>query len=184
MTQTILACAGSHQSNCIDCAAVFTPQQSGRQPLANRLNIMREHIIRLRAGWLLDVNPDPRPDAHGERVSLPLVWPADVARRVWLTRFFQAPPIDLERESLGFRLEDVSGLVAAVLNQEELVRRPTDTAALWLPLPRGARLPRRNRLVLEVEPPRTIAGASPGSRLWGTIALVLGLEELGDTGHR
>jgi hypothetical protein len=117
---------------------------------------MREHIIRLRGGW---------------------IWGP------WLIRPFQAPPIDPRCESLGLRLDEVAGLVAVVLNGQELARPPSGTRALWLPLPRDPPLPRRNRLVLEVEPPRRPIGLSPNPGPWGAIALVVRFEGPVGPGH-
>lgn len=88
-------------------------------------------------------------------------------------RPFQAPPLDPARESLGFQLDDVPGLVVVELNGRELARPAPGTTSLWLPLVAEPPLPRRNLLVLEVEPPRQAGGLLPDPSPWGTVALVI-----------
>jgi hypothetical protein len=128
---------------------------------------MPDHLIRLRGGWL-QFDPHSPVDADsGIRVTLPMTWPAGPAGRVRLVRSFGPPPFDPGRETLTLRLEHVDGLVSARLNDREIARPTPGTATLDIPLPDP--LPRRNLLVLDVDPPGD--GRPPGP--WGAIALVI-----------
>jgi hypothetical protein len=132
---------------------------------------MPEHLIRLRGGWLwLDPQAGPDPPGSGRRVTLPLTWPslADPPGRVRLVRSFGPPPFDPARERLALRLERVGGLASAQLNGREIARPAPGTTALEIPL--TGPLPRRNLLVLDVDPP----GAGPTAGPWGVVALVIG----------
>jgi hypothetical protein len=138
---------------------------------------MSEHLIRLRGGWhWLDPGPgtggaDPlvQDVATGRPVTLPIRWPADpvVAGCVHLVRSFGPPPLNPADETLVLRLADVGGLVAVRLNGREIARPAPGTTALDIPLP--AVLPRRNLLILDVNPPQPDPARNP----WGAIALVI-----------
>ena len=163
---TILSPAASYHSNAPPVRARNPSAEAARPVPASQPNLMRSHIIRLRGGWFWGDGP--------ERTALPLTWPAEVARRVRLVRPFQAPPLDPGHVSLGIQLDDVPGLTVVELNGRELARPDPGTASLWLPLAPGTLLPRRNVLVLEVEPPRPAGCLLPDQSPWGAVALVIG----------
>ena len=121
---------------------------------------MSEHLIRLRGGWEFHMGESVR------RLALPLTWPPGLVSRVRLVRPFNRPPIDLQSERLGLRLDDVRGLLAVRLNGRELARPAPGTSMLELPLDEP--LPARNVLELDVAPETTVEPAA-----WGRIALVI-----------
>ena len=170
---TILPHAESYHSK-VPRVRLWNPSaQPDRIAPRSRPNFMRNHIIRLRGGWYWENGPDQAAGRPERRVVLPLTWPAGVARRGRLVRPFQAPPLDPARESLGFQLDDVAGLVVVELNGRELARPAPGTTSLWLPLPPEPPLPRRNLLALEVEPPRRAGSLELDPSPWGTVALVI-----------
>jgi len=115
---------------------------------------MPEHLIRLRGAW------DWLTEAGPRRVDLPITWPPGLAGPLVLSRRFQRPRVDPDREALALRLGDVPGLIRARLNGDEVA----GPAAGEVPL---GNLPARNLLILEVDP----AGLDEGP--WGAIALVI-----------
>jgi hypothetical protein len=133
---------------------------------------MPEHLIRLRGGWL-QLEPDAPADADRAdpalRVTLPWTWPAGPPGGIRLVRSFGPPPFDPGSETLTLRLARVGGLVSARLNDREIARPSPGTTSLDIPLP--GPLPRRNLLVLDVEPPVPGPGQDPAP--WGEIALVI-----------
>jgi hypothetical protein len=132
---------------------------------------MPEHLIRLRGGWLWQPPQAEARSVAGCRVTLPLTWPAGHAGRIRLVRSFGPPPLDPDRETLALRLEQVGGLVSVRLNDREIARPTPGTTALEIPLP--SPLPRRNLLVLDVDPPGPERAPEP----WGVVALVIGPRE-------
>jgi hypothetical protein len=137
---------------------------------------MPEHLIRLRGGWhRLDPTDDsdawvPLTQA-GRRVTLPWTWPGEPAGTVRLARSFGPPPFDPESEALSLRFAGVEGLRSARLNGREIVRGTSGKTAHEIPL--SDSLPRRNLLVLDVDPP----GIGQVREDWGAIALVIGPRE-------
>jgi hypothetical protein len=133
---------------------------------------MPEHLIRLRGGWQrLDPHDDGggRPDVTetGTRLDLPWTWPGETAGPVRLVRSFGPPPFDPRRETLSLRLARVEGLRSARLNGREIARGSPGTVEFEIPL--SGPLPRRNLLVLDLDPP----GPGPARQDWGAIALVI-----------
>lgn len=128
---------------------------------------MTGHWIRLRGGW--EWQTATTEEALPKRLTLPLEWPTDLSQSVRLLRSFQCPSFDPITESLSLRLDEVSGLLAVWLNDRELARPAGQCVTLVLPL--ADALPRRNLLVLEVQPPRRDSEAAPVP--WGVIALVI-----------
>jgi len=128
---------------------------------------MTGHWIRLRGGW--EWQTATMEEGLPKRLTLPLEWPTGLAHPVRLLRSFQCPSFDAITESLSLRLDEVSGLLAVWLNDREVARPAGQYATLVLPLTDA--LPRRNRLVLEVQPPRRDSEAAPIP--WGVIALVI-----------
>ncbi len=128
---------------------------------------MKEHLIRLRGGWVAwneNVETSSTEEGPGERISLPRTWTSTTRpRRVRLVREFGAPRLDPDRESLSLRMEQVPGLISARLNGQELALAESGTSFREFPI--GPLLSRRNLLILEVEP--------EGQKLWGVIALVI-----------
>jgi hypothetical protein len=125
---------------------------------------MREHRIQLRGGWRR-IDPGSGAAAAGW-VTLPIRWPPGPAAPVRLLRDFGAPAIDPLRERLSLRFGRVPGLLAAWLNDREIVRPPLTAPILEIEL-EGV-LTSRNRLVLEVDP-----AAEDPEAAWGEIALVV-----------
>jgi hypothetical protein len=130
--------------------------------------IMPEHLIRLRGGWLHGGGEDGRDSAR--RVSLPLEGPPRGISRVVLSRRFGRPSIDPSRERLALRLEGVVGLVGIRLNGRAMAVPPEGTIDLELS-PDELR-PSGNVLVLDVLPPAGTPSGADDSR-WGMVALVI-----------
>lgn len=123
---------------------------------------MPEHRIRLRGGWLCI---DPVADGDAPlRVTLPLAAFPENHGRVVLFRSFQAPPIDVGRETLWLALEEVPGLTRISLNSETL--QPGPLVRL------GENLPTYNRLVFDVDT-RGLGTTSSLASSWGLVALVI-----------
>lgn len=125
---------------------------------------MPEHLIRLRRGWLRVALQAPGDGS--DRVTLPLAGFPDPGRRVLLTRSFQRPPVDPDREALWLRLEAVPGLNSVVLNGRSMTAGGPLADSLLLPV--GDDLPARSVLVLDVGPAHPV-----GPLPWGEVALVI-----------
>jgi hypothetical protein len=87
-----------------------------------------------------------------------------------LTRPFQCPRLDLSRETLWLRLENVAGLIAARLNGTPIgaVRAELNDYEFKL-----QPLPHRNILVLEVETALCANDPRGQSPEWGFVSLVI-----------
>ena len=128
---------------------------------------MTEHVIRLRGGW--ECHSGHCEDAV-TRITLPVCWPLGFPSRVRLTRSFQRPNVDQEREAISLRLEDVTGLAELKLNGSP-VPLPDRRSCLEIPLEHE--LPARNRLALEVELAPLERDGTGATAPWGSIALVI-----------
>ncbi|MEO6811185.1 MAG: hypothetical protein ABI353_18915 [Isosphaeraceae bacterium] len=126
---------------------------------------MSEHLIHLRRAWEGTFVEGGAKVVR--RVDLPASWPADLSTPFLLSRAFQRPPIEPDRERLLLRFASVSGLISVHWNGQELARPMIGTADLELALERP--IPARNLLALEVDP----AGFNGLGIPWGTIALVI-----------
>jgi hypothetical protein len=145
-------------------AAVFLTERQGKSRVP-------DHLIRLRGAWEL-IEADAAAEVSGAlpvRLSLPFSWPAVSSRRVRLVRKFGRPAHDPAYESLLLTLNCVPGLRGVWLNGLRLTVPDPNPGRLEIPIDR---LPERNELVLDVEPPHPPGDSSPPPR-WGEIALVI-----------
>jgi hypothetical protein len=124
-----------------------------------------EHLIHLRRAWEGTFVEDGVKVVR--RVDLPTTWPLESRAPFVLSRAFQRPRIEPDRERLSLRLASVSGLISVQWNGRELARPTIGTTGLELAL--EGPIPARNLLVLEVDP----AGISDSGTDWGTVALVI-----------
>ena len=127
---------------------------------------MHEHAIRLRGGWVLEV--EGRPGAAP--LTLPIAWDPTLSGPIRLTRRFGRPAIDPAQQALSLELRGVPGLRSLTLDGVALPIPPGEVDAFSVPLPTdtGPRL----TLTLGVDLPPPPRPEIPGG--WGAIALVIG----------
>ncbi len=122
----------------------------------------KPHQILLRAAW-----------EHvplGTRVDLPTNWPLDLNAPFQISRRFGRPSFDPASETVFLRLESVTGLVQARLNDVDLVSRSptqqTDGSIILIPL----NLQPKNLLTLTIDP--SFWTSRPEFALaWGIVSL-------------
>ena len=127
--------------------------------------LMPGHLIRLRGGW---ERLGPGGAVEATRVVLPLAAPFDAPGRLRLGRWFQAPPLEPDKETLWLRLDSVPGLVSVGFIGSVIARGPFQESPVILPL--GGALPARNRVVLDAEFPE------PAGFPWGDVGLLIRAE--------
>ena len=127
-----------------------------------------EHFIRLRGGW--ERQAEGEGNIPTPRITLPTTWPPDWIASIRLRRSFGRPPIDVDRQELVLRLEDVAGLRRVWLNDRALPLPEIPGDSIVLPI--GDPLPDRNVLILEIDPSSWAIGER-GPGVWGSIALVI-----------
>ena len=139
---------------------------------------MSEHRIRLRGGWECRGRVDDDSPEVVRRIDLPVVWPEDFPKVVYLTRQFGKPPVDRSKESVSLEFLNVPGLRSVRLNGREIRTESRSESGFAYPLEETI-LP-RNGLMLEVERPQATGETS---MFWGEIAIVIqpiASERLGD----
>jgi hypothetical protein len=135
---------------------------------------MKEHRIRLRAGWVGECHDAN--DGKALRVSLPNSVELAVGGRWRLTRSFGKPKLGAG-ETVWLELKKVSGLGSALLNG--VLLPGAEDGRLAYQIDPGL-LAERNLLVLEMDGRR---GAAADDREWGEVSLVIRVfEELAGAG--
>ncbi|MHC5537973.1 hypothetical protein ACYOEI_07045 [Singulisphaera rosea] len=126
---------------------------------------MAEHQIRLRGGW--QSQPLPLDEASP---SLRIALPVDPGRTypgpARLSRSFGNPHIDPRTERLILRMEDVPGLTAALLNDQEITCPTPGANSIETDV--SVLVRERNILILDVHPPSDHLPAG-----WGQVNLVV-----------
>ena len=125
---------------------------------------MPDHAIALRRAW------EGRFGEETRRVDLPIDWSTAGEVPSRLSRVFQRPPIDPEREALLIRFESVPGLRSVLLNGRDLGQPAADGTPWECGIDDAT--PRANRLILGLEP----AHFPPDSE-WGRISIVVRVRE-------
>ncbi len=129
---------------------------------------MPEHRIRLRGGWVCKGAGEPASSEY--RLALPHRWKPEDSGRFVLSRVFQRPPVDPDREAVHLCMENVPGIRALSLNGSPIASIRVERPVLEVEL--GDLRP-RNVLVIEFEPVEQTGPTANGSDEWGHIALVI-----------
>ena len=128
---------------------------------------MTEHIIRLRGGWETDHPLEGHPARF---LTLRLKHPRPLPSPIELIRRFSSPRIELDREVVILKFEDVEGLEFVRLNDRTLDLPDEIDSDFVLELEEPLRP--RNELRLGVRWPDNLSQASKDTE-WGNIALVI-----------